>query len=107
MLKTQAGQSMKTSNKKLKHQIIHALEQAIDPEVGMNVLEVRLIQNLKTDNGIVRLTFTPTSPICPLAFQLGIDIKKAIEKVEEVEKIMMDVDGYIDNAKLKSAIDNA
>lgn len=98
---------MKISNKELKHQIIHALEQVIDPEVGMNVLEVRLIQNLKIDNGVVHLTFTPTSPICPLAFQLGIDIKKAIEKVEGVEKIMMDVDGYIDNAKLKSAINNA
>ena len=91
----------------LKERIIQALEQVIDPEVGVNVWEMRLVRNLKVDGGEVHLTFTPTSPICPLAFRLGIDIKKAVEGVDGVDKLTVDVEGFIDNDRLRSAIENA
>ena len=98
---------MEQSNEKLKEKVIEALSQVIDPEIGMNVWEARLIKDLVVEGNKVSLKFIPSSPICPLAFQLGIDIKKALEKVEEIDKIVIDVDGYIDNARLKSAIEGA
>jgi len=98
---------MEESEEKLRDKVIEALSRVIDPEIGLNVWEARLIKDLVLKGNTVSLTFVPSSPICPLAFQLGIDIKKALEKVEEIDKIIIDVDGYIDNARLKSAIEGA
>ena len=98
---------MEESEEKLRDKVIEALSRVIDPEIGLNVWEARLIKDLVLKGNTVSLTFVPSSPICPLALQLGIDIKKALEKVEEIDKIIIDVDGYIDNARLKSAIEGA
>jgi len=98
---------MEQSDEKLRSKVIEALSRVIDPEIGLDVWEARLIKDLVVDGNTVSLTFVPSSPICPLAFQLGIDIKKALKKVEGIDKIIIDVDGYIDNSKLKLAIEGA
>ena len=72
------------------------LRQVIDPETGMDVMRMKLVRNLKVDqHGDVELTFRPSSVLCPLGFQLGINIKEAVLKVSGVRSVLVHVDGFM------------
>jgi len=82
------------------------LRQVIDPEMGMDVMRMRLVRDLKVDqHGDVELTFRPSSVLCPLGFQLGINIKEAVLDVPGVKSVQVHVDGYIHAEQLKKILD--
>lgn len=59
-------------------EIMEALREVIDPEIGLNVVELGLIRQLEIDeDGSARLTMIMTTPFCPYAPQL-------IEQVRQV-----------------------
>ena len=67
-----------------------------DPETGMDVVAMKLVRNLEVgEGGEVKLTFRPSSVYCPLAYQLGIDVKEAVRAVPEVRQIRVDVEGFV------------
>lgn len=52
-------------------EIMEALREVIDPEIGLNVVELGLIRNIELDeDGAARLTMIMTTPFCPYAPQL-------------------------------------
>ncbi len=78
------------------------LRQVIDPETGMDVMRMKLVRNLKVDqHGDVELTFRPSSVLCPLGFQLGINIKEAVLKVSGVRSVLVHVDGFMHADQLR------
>ena len=82
------------------------LRQVIDPEMGMDVMRMRLVRDLKVDqDGDVELTFRPSSVLCPLGFQLGINIKEAVLDVPGVKSVQVQVDGFIHAEQLKKILD--
>ncbi len=89
----------------LKEKIEENLRKVIDPETGLDVLRMELIRDLKIEeDGRVSLTFRPSSPVCPLAFQLASDIQQAVRTVEGVKDLGMDVDGFIHAEQLKQLL---
>ena len=79
----------------LKQKIEEVLQQVIDPETMMNVIRMKLIRDLEVqENGDVSLTFIPSSPVCPLAFQLALSIQDAIKEVDGVEEVSMTTEGF-------------
>ena len=81
------------------------LRQVIDPETGMDVMRMRLVRDLKVnEEGRVELTFRPTSVLCPLGFQLGINIKEAIQSVPGVKNVQVHVDGFIHADQLRKIL---
>ena len=82
------------------------LRQVIDPEMGMDVMRMKLVRDLKVgQDGDVELTFRPSSVLCPLGFQLGINIKEAVLHVPGVKNVQVHVDGYIHAEQLKKILD--
>jgi metal-sulfur cluster biosynthetic enzyme len=82
------------------------LRQVIDPETSMDVMRMKLVRDLKVgQDGDVELTFRPSSVLCPLGFQLGINIKEAILEVPGVTSVQVQVDGYIHAEQLKKILD--
>jgi metal-sulfur cluster biosynthetic enzyme len=76
--------------------IIERLRSVIDPETNVDVVRMRLVENLWTDlTGKVRYTFRPSSFVCPIAVSLAMDIKKAIAEVEGVTAQEIAVEGYL------------
>jgi metal-sulfur cluster biosynthetic enzyme len=72
------------------------LTEVIDPGTNVDVMRMRLIEELEVDSaGVVSYTFRPASPLCPLAVSLALEIKRAIAEVPGVcgQKIL--VDGYV------------
>ena len=86
--------------------IEESLTRVIDPEMGMNVMRMKLVRDLKVDrDGDVELTFRPSSVLCPLGFQLGINIKEAILRVPGVKSVQVHVDGFIHGEQLKKILE--
>jgi metal-sulfur cluster biosynthetic enzyme len=76
--------------------VIHQLQQVIDPETGVDVVRMRLIEDLTVDEtGMVRYRFRPSSPLCPLAVTLALQIKEAVAKVKGVTGQEVEVVGYV------------
>jgi metal-sulfur cluster biosynthetic enzyme len=52
-------------------EILEALREVIDPEIGLNVVELGLIRNIEiAGDGSVHLVVIMTTPFCPYAPQL-------------------------------------
>jgi metal-sulfur cluster biosynthetic enzyme len=89
----------------LLEKIKESLTQVMDTETGMDVMWMRLVRDLKVDKqGNVELTFRPSSVLCPLGFQLGINIKEAVLGVPGVKSVQVHVDGYIHAEQLKKIL---
>jgi metal-sulfur cluster biosynthetic enzyme len=69
----------------LRKAILEKLSSVIDPETGVDVVRMRLIEDLKVDdNGHVTYNFRPSSPLCPIAVPLSLAIKQAVSEVDGV-----------------------
>jgi metal-sulfur cluster biosynthetic enzyme len=89
----------------LTSEVEKALKQVIDPETGMDVMRMQLVKNIKTEeDGNISLVFSPSSPTCPLAFQLALSIQDAIKKIQGVTKTKIDVDGYVRAEELENIL---
>ena len=90
----------------LLEKIKESLAQVLDSETGMDVMRMRLVRDLKVDeHGAVVLTFRPSSVLCPLGFQLGINIKEAVLNVPGVKSVQVHVDGFIHGEQLKKILE--
>ena len=73
---------------KLRGEILERLKEVQDPELKMDVVSLGMIREVSVDErGKVSIVFRPTSPLCPLAFKIALDIREAAEKVEGVRKV--------------------
>ena len=58
--------------------VCDALEQVVDPELGMNVVELGLVYRIAAQAGSVEVDLTMTSPGCPVAESIVEDARAAI-----------------------------
>jgi metal-sulfur cluster biosynthetic enzyme len=90
----------------LREQILMRLVEVIDPETGVDVLRMGLVEDLSVDeaSGEVSYRFRPSSPLCPLAHSLAVDIKRAVESVEGVSDQDIAVVDYVRSDELTEMI---
>jgi metal-sulfur cluster biosynthetic enzyme len=89
----------------LLEEVKRSLARVIDPETGMDVMRMKLVRDLKVnEDGSVELTFRPISVLCPLGFQLGINIKEAVQSVPGVASVQVQVDGFIHADQLRTIL---
>ncbi|WP_338449072.1 metal-sulfur cluster assembly factor [Niallia oryzisoli] len=69
----------------LKDSIMGALELVEDPEIGMDIVNLGLVYDLKMDNdGILTVDMTLTSMGCPLAGMIVDQVQAALRDIPEV-----------------------
>jgi metal-sulfur cluster biosynthetic enzyme len=84
------------SAKELYEAVLEKLSTVIDPETGVDVIRMRLIEDLFVDEeGQVSYTFRPSSPLCPIAVPLAYTIQLAISSVPGVTSQEVKVAGFI------------
>lgn len=73
----------------LKTRIMKALEQVYDPEIGIPITEMKLIDNVLIENGNVTVEYHLSMPYCPpmFAIKIGQDIKKNVSEIESVKSV--------------------
>ena len=64
-----------------------ALTNVIDPELGLDFVELGLIYEIEVDGGKVDVTFTLTSPGCPIGPQVSEQIDEFVSELEGVEAV--------------------
>lgn len=80
----------------LEDKVREAVGQIIDPETGLTFAEMQLIASVKEEGpGTVRVEFIPSSPFCPIAFKLALDVKKAALSVNGVKKAVVNCRGHM------------
>lgn len=63
-----------------------ALANVIDPELGLDFMELGLIYGVQVDGGKVHVTFTLTSPGCPIGPQV----------MEQIDEFVSELDGVVE-----------
>ena len=64
-----------------------ALTNVIDPELGLDFVELGLIYGIDIDASRVHVTFTLTSPGCPIGPQVSEQIEEFVSELEGVESV--------------------
>ncbi|GGD58201.1 metal-sulfur cluster assembly factor [Paenibacillus nasutitermitis] len=73
---------------KMEDSIWSLLEEVIDPELGVNIVDLGLVYDVLVDaNRQVRITMTLTIPECPLADEIVDQVKNAASQVPGVEGV--------------------
>jgi metal-sulfur cluster biosynthetic enzyme len=67
--------------------IIEALENVIDPELGLDFVSLGLVYSVEVEGADVHVTFTLTSPGCPIGPQVSEQMKEFVGEVEGVERV--------------------
>lgn len=66
----------------------------VDPEVGVPIVELNVVEKVDiSEGGEVYVQLRMTTPVCPaiLAYQMAADVKNAVESVEGVKKVTINL----------------
>jgi metal-sulfur cluster biosynthetic enzyme len=64
-----------------------ALTNVIDPELGLDFVELGLIYDVAVEEGDVFVTFTLTSPGCPIGPQVSEQIEEFVSELDGVSNV--------------------
>ncbi|HUY71180.1 MAG TPA: metal-sulfur cluster assembly factor [Gaiellaceae bacterium] len=64
-----------------------ALTNVIDPELGLDFVELGLIYDIEITGASVQVTFTLTSPGCPIGPQVSEQIEEFVSELEDVDSV--------------------
>jgi FeS assembly SUF system protein len=76
----------------LEAQVIEAVRTCYDPEIPVNIYELGLIYDIKVEpSGAVRVLMTLTSPNCPAAEQLPVEVEEKVRAIPGVTEAKVEV----------------
>lgn len=75
----------------LRERITAALREVIDPELGIDVVDLGLVYGVDIDGADVRVQLTMTTPACPLGDHIVNDAEARIEAVEGVASVSVEL----------------
>jgi FeS assembly SUF system protein len=69
--------------------ILEAVKEVYDPEIPVNIYDLGLIYSLEVDEktGKVRVDMTLTSPACPVAESMPLEVQEKILEIEGVKEV--------------------
>jgi metal-sulfur cluster biosynthetic enzyme len=68
--------------------ITEALSNVIDPELGLDFVELGLVYDVAIDGGKVDITFTLTTPACPIGPQVSEQMVEFVGEIDGVEEVV-------------------
>lgn len=66
--------------------IVRQLRDVIDPELGVNIVDLGLVYNILIDDGKVVLEYTVTTPGCPMRRYLQQEIEKTLGSIDGIKE---------------------
>ena len=68
--------------------VLEALSNVIDPELGLDFVELGLVYDVGIEGGTVNITFTLTTPACPIGPQVSEQMKEFVGELDGVEEVV-------------------
>lgn len=75
----------------IEEKIREALKKVIDPELGVSIVDLGLIYDVRYEAGEAEIEMTLTSPGCPLAPVIDKEVRKVMKEVPEVTKVTVEL----------------
>ncbi len=73
-------------------EIVRVLQTIYDPELPISIYELGLIYEINLqDNKIVEIVMTLTSPNCPVAESLPVEVKAKVEELVSIDKAIINI----------------
>ena len=76
--------------------IFDELSKIVDPEIGVSIMELELIDKVDIEEKDVNVDLHLTSPFCPavFGFKIAQDVRDNIYKIEGVENVKINVSNH-------------
>jgi metal-sulfur cluster biosynthetic enzyme len=74
-----------TTNTLTENEVLEALRQVIDPELGQNIVDLGLIYSVNIAGAKISVTMTLTTPGCPMHESICWGVKCALLNLEGVD----------------------
>lgn len=71
--------------------IWEALRQVIDPELGLNIVDLGLVYSVTSEAGVVSVVMTVTTPGCPMEHSLVFGVETAVLAIPGARQVQVDV----------------
>jgi len=71
--------------------VMEAIREVFDPEIPVNVVDLGFIYGVKIDGGKIDVSMTLTIPGCPMHQIITKQVKEAVEKIEGVEQVVVEL----------------
>jgi FeS assembly SUF system protein len=78
---------MKPEDSLLMDKIVEKLKSVYDPEIPVDIYELGLIYDVRINEKKVSMDMTLTSPHCPVAESLPMEVKRSVEEIPEIEEV--------------------
>jgi len=83
---------MSLGREKIRDEVIAMLRGVYDPEIPVNIYELGLVYDVHVEEGgAVRIEMTLTSPMCPVAEILPMEIESKAREIEGVGEVRIDL----------------
>ncbi len=81
-----------TEIKELGDKIIKVICTIYDPEIPVNIYELGLIYDVEiSEDRDVRIEMTLTSPNCPVAESLPVDVENKVKEIDSIENVKVNI----------------
>lgn len=78
--------------KELREEIVKKLQTIYDPELPVNIWDLGLIYEVNIfPNNEIEIVMTLTTPNCPVAHSLPLDVENVVKEVEGVGKVSVEI----------------
>jgi len=72
--------------------IVEVLKSIYDPEIPVDIFELGLIYDVfVSENNDVKILMTLTSPNCPVAETLPVEVEEKVKVIEEVKEVEVEI----------------
>lgn len=78
---------MNEKDNQIMDKIVEKLKTVYDPEIPVDIYELGLIYNVKIEDKKATLDMTLTSPHCPVAETLPMQVRRAVEEISELDEV--------------------
>ena len=67
--------------------VLEALEEVIDPELGLDFVSLGLVYDVDIEDSDVYVTFTLTTPACPIGPQVSEQMREFVGQLDGIQKV--------------------
>ena len=84
---------MSKKEEELKKIIMEKLEKVLDPELGIDIVNLGLIYEIEIydDGKKANIKMTATTPMCPLLGEMLSEVQQKLSEIEEIDEIHVEM----------------
>ncbi|HYZ51082.1 MAG TPA: iron-sulfur cluster assembly protein [Nitrososphaeraceae archaeon] len=87
---------MSQDTQQVRKQIFDELTKIVDPEIGVSIMELELVDKVDLNDGKVNVDLHLTSPFCPavFGFKIAQDVRDNIYKLQSIQDVKVNVSNH-------------